>query len=231
MRDDKPVVEFEKQGRQLMRVTFNLQLVSFCNDVREYENLGYAIPNELRKTATHALRFINFAKLLQQIATFHNTIGDRMIPCQRPIMLKNAVELSKLVQSQSVAWNDEESVKQYVSVLQNAVSKLSNDNTLLLGYHEQMKKTVIKLINTDLIRQAHIWKDEMRFMRENISTLERQGYQNLNAFKTHWDYQLYKVLEYQYLNGLLDLNHKLPDITVDIVFRYKFNCLLCFLFN
>lgn len=125
-----------------MRVTFNPKLVTFCNDVREFENLSYRVPIELRESATHAKKFMSYARSLQQITSFHNTIGDRMIPCQRPIMLKNAMELSNLVKSESVAWNDEESVSRYVSVLQTAVQKLSKDNAILAGYHEQAKKTV-----------------------------------------------------------------------------------------
>ncbi|XP_053958646.1 cytoplasmic dynein 2 heavy chain 1 [Anastrepha ludens] len=224
LREDQPVVKFEKEGRQLMRVTFNPKLVTFCQDVREFENLGYNVPAELRSSATHAAKFMSYARRLQQIATFHNTIGDRMIPCQRPIMLKNAVQLSKLVQSETVAWHDEESVQRYVDMLQTAVSKLSADNTLLVGYHEQAKRTVIKLMNTDLFTQTQVWKDEMRHLRDLVAAIERQGYTNLDAFKLHWDHQLYKVLEYQYIIGLVDMNNKLPDIHIDIMFRQRQLC-------
>lgn len=145
LRDDQPVVKFEKEGRQLMRVTFNPQLITFCQDVREFTNLHFNVPSELLTAAKHASKYICFARRLQQIATFHNTIGDRMIPCQRPIMLKNAMELAKLVHSETVAWIDEDAVQRYVSTLQEAVSKLSSDNALLVGYHEQAKRTVCKL--------------------------------------------------------------------------------------
>lgn len=142
LKDDKPVVEFEKDGRQLMQVTFKPTLITFCHDVRELENLGFRVPIELRDTAIHAQRFIGYARRLQQISTFHNTFGDRMVPCQRPIMLKNAMELSRLVQSESVAWNDEDSVNRYVAVLQDAVTNLSRDNAYLTGQHEEAKKIV-----------------------------------------------------------------------------------------
>lgn len=221
LKDDRSVVEFEKSGRQLMRVTFNPKLISFCYDVREFERQGYKIPLELRDSASHAVKFMSYARLLQQVATFHNTIGDRMIPCQRPIMLKNAVELSNLVRSESVAWNDEESVKRYIGVLQTAVQKLSKDNAILAGYHEQAKRIIVKLMSTDLQRQAQIWKDEMRHLRDLIAQIESQGYTNLDAFKLHLDHQLYKVLEYQYVSGILNLNNKLPDIYIDIVFRQQ----------
>uniref|UniRef100_A0A1I8MV06 Dynein heavy chain, cytoplasmic n=1 Tax=Musca domestica TaxID=7370 RepID=A0A1I8MV06_MUSDO len=226
LRDDQPVVKFEKEGRQLMRVTFNPKLVTFCQDVREFENMGYSVPAELRTAATHAAKYMCYARRLQQIATFHNTIGDRMIPCQRPIMLKNAMELSKLVHSETVAWNDEESVLRYVNMLQAAVSKLSTDNTLLVGYHEQAKRTVAKLMNTDLFTQSQIWKDEMRHLRELVAHLERQCFTNLDAFKLHWDHQLYKVLEYQYIIGLVDMNNKLPDIHIKIAFRQRQLCFM-----
>ncbi|XP_030382925.1 cytoplasmic dynein 2 heavy chain 1 [Scaptodrosophila lebanonensis] len=224
LRDDQAVVKFEKEGRQLMRVTFNPKLVTFCQDVREFENLGYNVPLELRAAATHAAKHMCHARRLQQIATFHNTIGDRMIPCQRPIMLKNALELAALVQSETVAWQDEASVLRYVNTLQEAVSKLSADNTLLVGYHEQAKRTVMRLMSTDLFTQSQIWKDELRHLRELVATLERQGYSNLDAFKLHWDHQLYKVLEYQYLLGLLDMNNKLPDIHTKLVLRHRELC-------
>lgn len=80
---------------------------------------------------------------------------------------------------------------------------------------------IIKLMGTDLLRQGQLWKDEMRHLREIIASMESLGYTNLQAFKLHWDHQLYKVLEYQYISGLVDLNQKLPDIYVDLVFRQQ----------
>lgn len=142
LKDDKAVVEFEKDGRQLMQVTFKPKLVIFCNDVGEFENLGFCIPIELRSIALQAVKFMAHARKLQQIATFHNTIGDRMIPCVRPIMLQNALKLSNLVRSESVAWNDEDSVDRYISTLQVVVTNLSRDNNILTEYHEKIKQAV-----------------------------------------------------------------------------------------
>lgn len=136
------MVEFEKDDRQLMQVTFRPKLVTFCSDVREFENIGFRIPIELRSAAMNAVQFMGYARKLQQIATFHNTIGDRMIPCLRPIMLQNALKLSNLVRSESVAWNDESSVERYINTLQTAVTNLSRDNDLLTDYHEKTKAIV-----------------------------------------------------------------------------------------
>ena len=143
LKDNEPVVKFEKKDRQLMTVTYNSKLLVFCQDIRYLKNFGFNnIPSDLIKYGTIGRKYIKYAKNLQQISNFHNTIGDRIIPCQRPIMLKNAMELSNLVKSQSVSWNDEESVKKYILVLQDAINTLSRDNNLLSGYHENMKKSV-----------------------------------------------------------------------------------------
>lgn len=80
---------------------------------------------------------------------------------------------------------------------------------------------IVRLMGVDLIRQAQVWKDEMRRLREIVFVLESKGYTNLNAFKLHWDYQLYKVLEHHYVAGLTDLSNKLPDIHVDLLFRQQ----------
>lgn len=143
LKDSEPVVKFEKADRQLMTVTYNQKLIIFCQDLRHLKNFGFHnIPNDLIKYGTIGRKYVKYARNLQQIANFHNTIGDRIIPCQRPIMLKNAMELSNLVKSQSVSWNNEESVKKYIMVLQEAINQLSKDCNLLSGYHENMKKSV-----------------------------------------------------------------------------------------
>jgi len=121
------------QLKLITRTDASGQSVSLIKDYQEVLN-KIGDNQSLLQSAKNSAAF--------DIATFHNTIGDRMIPCQRPIMLKNALELQYLVQSETVAWQDESSVQRYVDILQTAVSRLSTDNTLLVGYHEQAKRTV-----------------------------------------------------------------------------------------
>ena len=42
----------------------------------------------------------------------------------------------------------------------------------------------------------------------------------MKPWKLHWDIQLYKALEHQYQLGLEVLNENLPEIKVELVFRY-----------
>jgi dynein heavy chain 2 len=43
----------------------------------------------------------------------------------------------------------------------------------------------------------------------------------MKAWRTHWDYQLYKVLEFQYQKGLENLNENLAEINVELVFKQQ----------
>lgn len=52
-------------------------------------------------------------------------------------------------------------------------------------------------MNTDLLRYSDLWREEMKNIRNIITTLETKGYTNLQAFKIHWDYNIYKALEHQ----------------------------------
>lgn len=45
----------------------------------------------------------------------------------------------------------------------------------------------------------------------------------MKTWKMHWDRQLYKALEHQYQMGLEALNENLPEIKVELVFRYSCN--------
>ncbi len=41
----------------------------------------------------------------------------------------------------------------------------------------------------------------------------------MKPWKAHWDRQLYKALEHQYMMGLEALNENLPEIRVELTYR------------
>ncbi len=43
----------------------------------------------------------------------------------------------------------------------------------------------------------------------------------MKAWRTHWDYQLYKILELQYQKGLENLNENLPEISIELIFKQQ----------
>ena len=116
--------------------------------------MGYNVPQKIVSTAELAKRFGHQAKLLEQIANFHNTIGDRMITSQRPMMLEAAFGLATLVKDQSgMTWNNTKEVDKYIIRLKQHVDKLARQNNKLATHHKGVKAKVLELMNTDLLRK------------------------------------------------------------------------------
>ncbi|PNF38602.1 hypothetical protein B7P43_G03949, partial [Cryptotermes secundus] len=217
---DEPVVQFD-QGK-LMHVNYNPRLVGLVREVRQLIILGYKIPMKIQEAVDLAKKFMRQAKALEQVANFHNTIGDRMIPSQRPMMLEAALDLAHLVEEQNgVTWSDTAAVDKYIARLQTAVERLSKENNKLASYHAQIRDKVIMLINTDLLRHQQKWKEGLKDIRDIMSQVEDQKFSNMKSWRAHWDHQLYKALEHQYQIGLEALNEHLPEIKVELVYRQQ----------
>ncbi|KAK3929891.1 Cytoplasmic dynein 2 heavy chain 1 [Frankliniella fusca] len=219
LRTDEPVVHFE-QGK-LMHVNYNPELVGLIREVRHLSLLGYKIPVSITEASDLAKQFMRQAKSLQQVANFHNTIGDRMITSQRPMMLATALELARLVQEQSgVTWTNTAAVDAYINKLNTVVQKLARENNKLAAYHAQISSKVVSLLDTDLIRQQQSWKEILKEIRGILAQVE-QEFSNLRSWRLHWDYQLYKALEFQYKSGLENLNQHLSEIQIELVYRQQ----------
>ncbi|XP_047109239.1 cytoplasmic dynein 2 heavy chain 1 [Schistocerca piceifrons] len=219
LQTDQPVVHFE--GR-LMRVNYDYRLVSLIHEVRQLSVLGYKIPSHVQQTAELAASFMRQAKALEQIANFHNTIGDRMIPSQRPMMLVAARELERLVQEQGdVTWGDSQTVEGYLSRLQAAVERLSRENNILAAYHCNLRNKVLALMESDSLRYQHKMKEILRDIRDIFDQVDKQKFVNMKSWRLHWDYQLYKAIEYHYQLGLETLNDHLSEISIELIFRQQ----------
>ncbi|KAJ9584167.1 hypothetical protein L9F63_021464, partial [Diploptera punctata] len=220
LRTDEPVVKYD-QGK-LMHVNYNPKLVGLVKEVRQLSVLGYKIPMKIQEAAELAKRFMKQAKALEQIANFHNTIGDRMIASQRPMMLEAALDFNRLVQEQNgVTWSDTVAVDKYIARLQISVERLSRENNKLAAYHAQIRDKVITLMNTDLLRHQQQWKEGLKDIRDIMTQVEEQKFTNMKSWRAHWDRQLYKALEHQYQVGLEALNEHLPEIKVELMYRQQ----------
>lgn len=85
--------------------------------------------------------------------------------------------------------------------------------------HEDLATATVELLDTSLARHADKWKTGLLAMRETVAALERSG--ETEAWKRHWDVQLYKALEHQYARGLETLNESLPEMKVELTFAQK----------
>ena len=214
------VVYFE-EGKK-MKVSYNPRLIGLTREVRMLSVLGFNIPRKIQTTTELAKKFAKQAKELEQISTFHNTIGGRMIASQRPMMLEAALSLAQLVKEQTdMTWDNTDQVQRYIEKLQQHVEQLARQNNKLAGHHKQIRIKVMELMNIDLLRQQNKWKDGLKEIRQIMTQVEQQGFTNLKTWRNHWDRQLYKALEHQYQIGLEALNEHLPEIKVEVIYRQQ----------
>ncbi|XP_061706791.1 cytoplasmic dynein 2 heavy chain 1 [Cydia pomonella] len=215
---DKPVVEFSAQSK-MMVVNYNPRLVWAGLEARALAALGLP-PPPAAALVDAAAAALHHARALQQVASFHNTLGERMIPSTRPLMLQAALDLSTLVQDQrAVYWNDEQQLRSYTDKLKSAVFQLESQNTYLTNQHIAIRGIVESLMDTELLAKQAEWKKKIKNIRDIIEAVEANGYKNTELWRSHWDWQLYKALECQYIKTLLSLHKHFPPVKVDLVLR------------
>ncbi|VVC94864.1 unnamed protein product [Leptidea sinapis] len=196
---DKPVVEFSSKT-QLMEINFNPRLVRTELEARTLCSLGLPAPSPAVSTQLDTLtNALNGGHITVQVASFHNTLADRMIPSTRPMMLQAALDLSALVQNQKpVYWGDEEQIATYTESLKNMVLKLEGQNSYLTSQHFLIRGIVEKLMDTELLAKQNEWKKAINDIRDIIEKVETNGYKNTDMWRCHWEVQLYKAMETQH---------------------------------
>jgi len=136
------VINFNEETH-FMQVNYPNSLRLLVEDVNQLALLGFRLPEDINPIVDKATQFLKQATDLDQIASFHNTIGDRMIPSLRPMMLETAVALSQLVTSQNaVSWNSIQEVEDYISNFRAIVRTLSRQNNHLSQNHGDIKAKV-----------------------------------------------------------------------------------------
>lgn len=131
----------------MMRVTYDPRLMTLIREARALSSQGVELPREVRDLIERAGTLAGRARALQQVATFHNTIGDRMVPSQRPLMLTTALELARAVQEQSgVAWSDPQAVDAYTARLKELVIFSKSILKLKIFHTDECKYIYIYII-------------------------------------------------------------------------------------
>ncbi|KAJ1472383.1 hypothetical protein T484DRAFT_3433571 [Baffinella frigidus] len=101
---------------------------------------------------------------------------------------------------------------------------LRDKNRVLRKAHEANGQLVVRMMNTDLVRQLDRWKAMLAEMRANIEVVESEGTAGTAGWRTHWNFQLAKALEFQYKLGLESCHETLPAMGVKLVFKDKKLC-------
>ncbi|KAM9321467.1 cytoplasmic dynein 2 heavy chain 1 [Gastrophryne carolinensis] len=211
-----------------LKIHYSDRLVTLLREVRQLSALGLAVPTKIQNAAKTAQKFYKQAMILKQVAHFYNTIDQQMIPSQRPMMLKSALNFEQIIKNSRasdqravITWDNPKELQSYIEKLQSAAEQLSTENRKLRKRHTDFSEKVVALMSIDLLRHQQRWKDSLVDMRSVFSNLEYQGMRpsDMKAWRQHWDHQLYKALEHQYQMGLEALNENLPEITIDLTFK------------
>lgn len=196
---DSAVVELT--GSSMMRVNFDTRLTTLIREAKALSSHGVELPKEIKNLVEKAGTLTSRARALQQVANFHNTIGDRMVPSQRPLMLTAALALARAVREQSgVVWSDPSAVDVYTARLKELAKKFAMQNTELAAKHVTLRDLVGNLLKGEainLVSNSSIWKDTLSNMRNIVDAVETD-YGNTKAWKLHWDRQLLKALGVAY---------------------------------
>ncbi|CAD6239204.1 GSCOCG00008639001-RA-CDS, partial [Cotesia congregata] len=217
---DSAVVELT--GTSMMKVNYDPRLMTLIKEARALSGQGIELPREIKSLVERAGALAGRARELQKIANFHNTIGDRMIASQRPIMLATAMEFARAVQEQKgVVWSDLYAIDVYINRLKEYVQKFARQNSELATKHMYLRDLVANLLKgevVNLIGSQVAWKDTLKTMRSVVDDVDA-NYGNTKAWKLHWDRQLLKVLDVAYRAALPNLVKKLPELQIELIFR------------
>nr|BCL66104.1 cytoplasmic dynein 1b heavy chain [Volvox africanus] len=220
------LMTFDSQNSHV-KTHFNDQLVVLLREVRQLQSLGYGIRKDILNEVEVANKFYRYGMVLKQRANFYNNIATEMVPCQKPMMLKDALDFEKVLmnprdaQGKEITWRNAAALDGYVRRLNEVADRLAEKNRTLRKWHTVLTEKVVTLAGTDLVRYKDKWAVGVKEMRDIFARLELEGHtrESQQVWRQHWDFQLYKALEVQYLSGLEMINKTLPEVEVKMVFR------------
>ncbi|KAH7968366.1 hypothetical protein HPB52_007978 [Rhipicephalus sanguineus] len=216
LQEDEPALILGAGGRP--RVSLSPRLASIASEARQLRALGCRLPpGPLRQLEDTAARVGHRARHLQQVASFYSTVADQMIPSQRPLMLGLAEELTGALR-QRVPWGDVTALDAFVGRLRGLAARLAGRNRHLRALHLAVCRKVMSLFDLDLVCRQQNWKDVLNDIRATMAQ-QQESPEQVRPWRAHWDRQLYKALECQYLRGLETLLQYLPETRVELTCR------------
>jgi len=200
------LMDLDLQGSGQLRIHFNERLVTLIREVRQLREFGYAIPESISKVVSTAEKYYKYGLKLKQVATFYNTIHERILPSQMAMLLHEATEFERTIKEQrGTAWKDTEECERFMSKLMAASDALTQRNTKLKALHNQLVQGVAQLLQPnstmDLLRGREAFLDHIASLRSLIDKEARRGLSQRDAialWRNHWNAQLFKVLSWQY---------------------------------
>jgi len=219
-----------------LKVNYSDQLVSLLREVRQLTSMGFPVSLKIQKLAEQASQYYRYGVILQQVAQFYNTIDQQMLRFQQPMLLEQAIEFENIIKNPNgngknanrnqninkITWANPSDLDQYIGRLQRCTEKLTANNRRFRKIHQTIIDDITELMNISLVKNRAKWKDIIQNIRSQIVNVETHyniSPKNTSTWKTHLDYQLYKVLEHHYRMGLESFHDDIPEINVEMIYK------------
>jgi len=214
------IMEIDFKG--ILVVNFPEKLVTLIREVRQLQALGFQIPASIKSVAKTAERVYHYGVTLQKIATLFNNIESEIVPSQKAMLFDAVKDFETKISKNKVVWENAEDInscKRYVEELRTAAERLSSENRYLQKAHILLGEITVKMMDTDLLKQANQWKQQWGKIQRLMNGMEgKYEPKRLRHWKRHWDHQIYKALEVLYRLGLETLHENVGEIKCEVVF-------------
>ncbi|VDN07166.1 unnamed protein product [Thelazia callipaeda] len=207
----RKIVECANTGEQFCKYAITLK------QLREQNSSGIFVES------------ISNLRTYLQIVHFYNTVDQQMLPCQQAMMLDEAMIFEKLMLSNQkdemaanvICRDNPNHLREFVERLQEAAERLTLRNRRLRKVHNEISDKMKQLINWNLPNELSKWKNVMTEIRGKVAEQERNvGYaSNMVLWLSHWDLQLYKILQLQYHWGIESFHTQISPVQIQLVFN------------
>jgi len=223
----------------LLRVNFSDELFTLITDVRvliEYDFVD-KIDRDILKVYEEGKKIHKEAISLKQIANFYNTLTSQVIEAQRPMLVHCAhsfeMNIKYLTQKSKQADREKDKINSknnqvnfemdnFVTLVQTASADLTREIRKLKQGHADVLELVMQLMNYDLISNIGKWRENLKKARKILADRCENFEGNLtHEWKSHWNFQLFKVLKIQYSLSLDKFFDYMTEIECFVDIKHK----------
>lgn len=195
-------------------ITFSIQLEKFAKDAQQFREFGYKITSDIEQIEQHVSVYVSFVRDLRKIVLFYMTVADKILLCQRAMMIAKAKAFTTLLESkQKLTWNDGvDAIGAWIDELKVFMKAFVDENDKLKNLHCQVLEMVKWMVEVSFNDWARLI-EKIRVVMEEVD----QKYQNTLTWRKHWDYQVYKILEYYFNCLMVDTSATRATILTDTI--------------
>ena len=181
----------EKNGK--LNLGFSLRWETLLEEVKQVSALGLPVSSKIQKNCAKAAKFYRAGVLLQQVATFYNTIGQEMIPSTKPMLLSKAIKFEAEIKRISddknqMRWEKPDELERFSQKLQKVSEEFKSENNRIKRDHQELEGMVLELLETDLVRKMDKWKNILAQIREKVEKVRvRYNPEDSTNWVHHWD--------------------------------------------